>query len=87
MGLKENATMTFMDYQVEDGGIRLHFLCPDPGPGEASDYFVLVTDDELSGISSLPELKQLVTAKLERALRATNIASKLDGLIGQSLTI
>ena len=40
MAVKTNATMTFVSYEVEDAGVRFHFVCPDPGPGELSDYYL-----------------------------------------------
>jgi len=85
--LKTNATMVFASYDVQDEGIQLHFVCPDPGGGEASDYSCLLTDAELASITTLAELKALAKTKLERKLRAATIATKLDPLIGQSLVV
>lgn len=94
MPLQSNATMTFTvfpewgkAYQVEDGGIRLHFLCPNPGPGQVSDYFIFLTDADLAGVNNQSQLATLVTTKLNRALRAAGIASKLDQFVGQSLVV
>ena len=92
--LKTNATVTFAvfpewdaAYLVEDGGIRLHFICVDPGPGQVSDYFILLTDTDLAAVVNQAQLRTLVETKLKRTLRATGIASKLDAFIGQSVTI
>ena len=87
MTLKTNATMVFMDYQVQDTGVQLHFVCPDPGGGEASDYYIFVTDSEIAGITNLSTAKTLITTKLGRRLRATGLATKLDLLIGQSMVV
>ena len=94
MAINVSAVLTFAvfpewesAYRVEDGGIRLHFVCANPGPGQVSDYFVLLTDAELSSVSSQGQLRSLVESKLKRSLRATGIASKLDQFIGQSVTI
>lgn len=94
MPLNINAVMTFAVYPewdkaylVEDGGIRLHFLCTNPGPGQNSDYFVFLTDTELAGASNQAQLRTLVENKLNRALRASGIASKLDQFVGQSITV
>lgn len=87
MALRPNAIMIFTDYAVVDTGITFHFVCPDPGPGLNSDYFVFLTDAELAGVSSQPQLRTLVQTKLDRKLRALGIATKLDAFIGQSLTV
>ena len=86
MTLKTNATMTFNSYKVEEGGIRLVFLCPDPGAGEESYWNVLITDAELGTITTAQQFKDMVKTKLQRLFRATGIATKLDALIGQSIT-
>lgn len=87
MPLNSNANMQFIDYEVTDTGISMHFLCNNPGAGMNSDYHVLVTDAELATITTQAQLKTLVTGKLQRKLRAVGIATKLDNLIGQSITI
>ncbi len=87
MGLQASATMVFNSYEVIDNGINLHFVCSNPGGGEPSDYYVLATDAELATITTQVQLKTLVTTKLQRKLRAQGIATKLDALIGQSITI
>ena len=87
MSLATNAIMTFSAYDAEDGGIRLRFVCSNPGGGEPSDYDVFITDDELAGTANLAALKTLVTTKLNRRYRAVGLATKLDPLIGQTITI
>lgn len=87
MGLRANATLTFLDYNVNDVGIHMHFVSPDPGPGEPSDYYILLTDTDLAGVTTQLNLRNLVLTKLQRAFRAQGIASKLDPFIGQSLSI
>lgn len=87
MSLATDAIMTFSAYDVEDGGIRLRFVCSNPGGGEPSDYDVFVTDAELAGTANLAQLKTLVTTKLNRRYRAVGLATKLDPLIGQTITI
>ncbi len=87
MSVRANATMVFMDYEVQDTGIQLHFLCPDPGPGKASDYYVFVTDAEVGAIRNLAQAQTLITTKLARKLRAAVIADKLDQYIGQSVVV
>ncbi len=87
MGLAINATMVFMSYQVQDSGIQFHFVCPDPGGEQPSDYYILVTDAEVAAITTLASAKTLILNKLARKYRALNIASKLDQFIGQSVVI
>ena len=87
MPLATNATMVFMDYQIRDDGIELHFVCYNPGPGEITDYYILITDAEITAISNATQFKALIVAKLQRKLRAANLASKLDPFIGQSVVI
>lgn len=87
MALQANANMTFNRYVVEDDGIRLWFVCSNPGGGEPSDYTIFFTDAELSAITTQVQLRSAVITKLQRAYRATNIATKLDQFIGQSVTI
>ena len=83
-------TLTFTDYTVIDDpvlAIRFHFVSPDPGPNQPTDYYVNLTQTELDGIATQLQLRNALQAKLERKLRANGIASKLDPLIGQSLVI
>ena len=87
MGLKVNATLTFTSYTVDDEGIHLHFVSPDPGPGEPSDYYVLLTDTDLANATTQAAVVNAVQNKLNRAFRFQGIAPKLDALIGQSLTV
>lgn len=85
--LRANASLEFKRWELLDDGLRLHFLCADPGPGEWSDYAVTVTDAELSATANLAQLRTLVTNKLERRYRASAIAARLNPLLGQSVTI
>lgn len=87
MALKPNASLTFTRYEVTDTGVRFWFVCPDPGPGEQSDYSVLLTDAEMGAITSIATFQSALLAKLKRYWRAEGIASKLDSLIGRSITL
>lgn len=82
-----NVSMQFVDYTIDDGGINLRFLAADPGPGQESYYTILLTDTELAGIANQAALATLVRTKLNRKLRATGIATRLDGFIGQSIVV
>ena len=87
MALTANASLTFVSYMVTDAGIEMHFVCANPGPGEASDYRVTISDAEVAGVTNGAQFAALVDGKLQRKFRALNIASKLDQFIGQSRTI
>ena len=87
MALRTNASLTFTDYSVDDEGIHLHFVSPDPGPGEPSDYYIVLRDTDLAGVTTQGALRTLVENKLKRKLRSAGIASKLDSFIGQSLVV
>lgn len=79
--------LTFIGYEVTDTGIVLHFTWPNrPTPG-VTEFFVLLTDAELSAITTQAQLRTLVMNKLNRKLRATGIATKLDPFVGQTITI
>lgn len=81
------ATLTFKSYEVEDTVVEMTFVNFTPGAGLPTDYTIVVTDSELSGVTTLAELRTLVKTKLQRKIQATGIASKLDPLIGQQVTI
>lgn len=87
MALRVNATLVFSSYAVHDGDIEFRFVCPDPGPGEPSEYTVTATDTELSTVNTAAQLRTLLTTKLQRKWRQSGIASKLDTFLGQSITI
>lgn len=87
MALKANANLTFLRYTVENDGTHLWFLCADPGPGEDTDYMIVLTDDDLATVTTQLQLKNLVLGKFARKIRAQNIASKLDGFLGQNITV
>lgn len=80
-------TCTFTAYDVQDGGIELRFVALDPGAGNPSDYYIQLTDTDLSAITTQLQLKTLVQTKLNRKIRAAGIAVKLDPFIGQSLAV
>jgi hypothetical protein len=80
-------TVTFTGYTVEDVGIRLSFVAATPGPGMPTDLEVAITDSELAAVTTQQQLRTLVESELNRKLRATNIASKLDPFIGQTLVV
>lgn len=84
-----NTVFTFLRYEVQTDGmsVRLYFQADNPGPENPNEWMIAVTDTELSGVSNLGQMRTLVTTKLNRLIRSTGIAAKLDLLIGQSLTI
>lgn len=87
MALKANAVMKLDHYKVGDDGIHLFFFCADPGPGEENEWMILITDADLAGVTTNPQLRQLVLDKFARKIRGQNIATKLDAFIGQNVTV
>lgn len=87
MAVQANATFTFIDYEMRDDGVNMHFVCANPGPGQASDYYILLTDADVAGVTTQNQLKTLVTSKLQRKIRASGFASKLDPFVGQAVTV
>jgi hypothetical protein len=87
MALAANATFTLTDYTIPDSGVQLHFVCANPGPSQVTDYIIVLTDTEISSVSTVADFKALVTTKLQRRYRTTALSTKLDGMVGQSVTI
>lgn len=87
MALTTNAVMTFVGYEVEDTAILFHFVCAAPGSGEPSDYYIRLTDTELNATTNTTQLRSALTTKLQRKLRASGIASRLDSFVGQTITV
>lgn len=81
------ADLTFRSYEVQDDGIDMVFTNFDPGPGLPNDYAIRLTDAELAGVTTLAQLRTLVTNKLKRKLQAEGIGAKLNPLIGGVITI
>ena len=87
MALKPNASMVFTRYEIERDGVVLWFVCPDPGAGEPSDYAIYFTNAELAAVTDLASFQTACLTKLKRVYRAEGIATRLDGLIGRTLTL
>ncbi len=87
MALKANAEMTFTRYWVDDGGVHLAFVASDPGAGMDSDYTVGFSHAEMASISTLAQFRTQVIARLQRNYRAAAVATLLDGLIGQKVSV
>lgn len=86
MSFNPTATMTFRDYEVLDVGVRCHFESPNPGPGENSDYYIILSVVDVVG-KSLAQLTALAKAALNEKLLATGISDVLDPLIGQNIVL
>jgi hypothetical protein len=87
MAVAPNAVMVFTSYVVEDEGIRFHFVCANPGPGQPTDYYVHCTDAEIATVTTQSDLRILLTDKLNRSIRTAGLGPKLDSFIGQSITV
>ena len=77
------ASVRFVSYQVTDAGTELTFERLDAD----QRYVVLLTDAELAGVSTQVQLRKLVVTKLNRKIKASLVASKLDAFIGQTVTL
>ena len=73
---------TFIFYRVTDDGIKLAFK-----DVYGNTHYIYLSDTELAAITTQAQLRAAVITKLRRKIQATNIASKLDPLIGQTITI
>ena len=96
MAIKPGAILTFVSYTVlpvtdtePDIRAEMTFSCADPGPGQPGVYVIDLTDAQMTGLTT-PQLQQLVidtiNAKYRPQLSAAN-ATRLNGLIGQQLTL
>lgn len=91
MPLRTNAVLTFAGYQALPTvpvTVELRFTCADPGPNMEGGYMVTVTDAELTAATTGPLLKQLLLDKLKLQFKPLSVnAARLDGLIGQTVTV
>ena len=76
--------LTFLSYTVDTDGTSLLFTAM---PAISEEYRIFFTDAELAAITTQLQLRNAVTTKLQRKVQAVGIASKLDGFIGQQVTI
>ncbi len=76
--LKQNAQMIFVGYDPQDDGVRLHFVCLDPGAGEENDRYVQLTYAELAASHTDADIQTLALAKLMKRYRPIPV---LDSLV------
>ena len=86
MALRTNAQLSFDGYEIGDDGVALRFLCADPGPAEESYWLVRVTFNEITA-GTLQDFRDLVLARLRQRFRAAGLTTRLDALIGTTVTI
>lgn len=79
--------LEFLRYTIDDAGVTMEFVCYEPGPGRPTNYAITITDSELAATTTTVALRALVKGKLGRKLLAAGVASKLDGFVGQTVTI
>lgn len=88
MSLRANAPMQFTRYETLDNGlVRLWFVSGDPGPGEASDYDITLTDAQITEAANAAALRTLAQTALDRKYRGATIAAKLDPVLGAEFTV
>lgn len=86
--LAPNADFKFVDYEVKDDEIIVHFVCSNPGAAMPSDYYINLTDEEVANLTDVvdqasmdalvAQFETLSIEKLQRKYRAENIAHKLE---------
>lgn len=83
--------MTFTSYEVQDTGVNFRFSVPDPDATitgvPQSDWYVFMTDAEINATATVAALRTAVTAKLTRKFRKQGISTRLDPLIGSTITV
>ena len=79
MALRANATMVYQGRTVTDAGVVVRFICPDPGPGEVSDYSILITAADVASVTTLASLQTILISKLQAKYRETaTLGAKLN---------
>ncbi len=80
----------FMDgsepWLFEDGGVRLYFFAPNPGPGQENELTVFLTDSELAVVTTQGQFNTLVMSKLRRKYR-NSLATQLQARVGATFTL
>lgn len=74
------AAAIFAGYQVRDDAVLFEFDVDDVRVN------IVIADSEFAGLTQ-QQLRDLVAAKLRRAVNREGIAARLDPLIGQTITI
>jgi hypothetical protein len=88
MPLRTSTILKFERYYVLDSNeTKLEFSCTNPGAGEESLYWIVLTDDEISTIIDALTYDTLISDKLKRKYRSANISTKLDRYFGRETTI
>ena len=79
------------DFSVlETGEIKFHFLAPNPGPGENSDWYVSMTKAEYDAAAvSTALLRGELQKRLDMQIRGTGINDKASfiALVGVRFTV
>jgi len=89
MAIRSNAVLTLQrDYTYDDhNGITFHFVCLDPGPGEANDYYISLTSAEFDAAVSNVLFRNELQSRLERLLRGNDILAKIDAVRAVAFTV
>lgn len=74
------------DIETTENGIRFHFLAPNPGGGENSDYYLFYTNAEFDALTNQNQVDTSFTVRLARMIRQTDVRTKMQGLIGKAYT-
>lgn len=98
MTLRASAVLTFTGYEVFPAQpnavpplpvtVALTFVCGDPGPSMSATYTITATETELTLALTNADLKALLVDKLKAQFKPVSAnATRLDGLIGQTVTV
>lgn len=81
--VQAGARFVLTDYEADESGVTLHFVSPNPGPGQATDYYVRVLDNEIAGQATAESLSAFILTKLQKKIRAAGYSTKVDPLLGR----
>lgn len=73
-------SLKFIDYVVVDNGINLHFLASGALPGTVTDYYINLTDIEISSARNSDQLKATIQRKIDRLYNGVGISVIVDAI-------
>ncbi len=79
--------ITFTKYEITNDGVAMLFTVVNPLPGQPESYTITATRAELVTITTMPELKAFMKAKLKAKIASDLAAQKLDGAVGQTIVL
>lgn len=74
-------SLKFIDYNIVDEGINLHFLATGSLPGTVTDYYILLSNVEINSALNTAQIDKIIQQKVNRLYNGVGIASILDSEI------